>query len=156
MSNIETMTEEELRAFTPETCNSLEELTALIQTLAEREHDYGTCVYAMSLAAVAAYGYIARKLGATGFQASFADLDIIRRVRYLDGPFMLVKGEDALYPQYDVPGKLTEFLSDIRPWLGEKAREKLANLEADSEATTHPDVVNHWKALAIPNPAETA
>lgn len=150
--NLSTMAEAELRAARPETPDTPEQLLALIEQLVNRDHDYGTCVYAMSLAAVAAYEYVARQLGVTGFQSSCADMDIIRRNRRLDGPFMLVIGNDALYPQYNIPEKVTSFLRDIRPWLGEQAREKLAEQETITIGHAHPDVVNHWKALDIQNP----
>jgi len=146
--NLSTLNEAELRDIRVETPDTPEQLVALIEQLVKREHDYGTCVYAMSMAAVAAYEYVARQLGVTGFQASCADMDIIRRNRRLDGPFMLVNGADALYPQYDIPEKVASFLRDIRPWLGEQAREKLAAKDGHA----HPDVLNHWKALDIQNP----
>jgi hypothetical protein len=81
------MTEEQLREFKTPWPQSIEELNDIIQALVERQHDYGTCVYAMSIAAVAAYNFVAHKLGTTGFQAGCADLDIVRRNRSLKGPF---------------------------------------------------------------------
>ena len=44
--------EDMARAKTPR-CKVLSELSEYIESLVEREHDYGTCVYAMSLAATA-------------------------------------------------------------------------------------------------------
>jgi len=121
---------------------TIEELTAYIQSQVEGPHDYGTCVYAMSLAATAAFQFVASTLGTTGFQASCADLDILRRTRLLDGPFMIIKAEDALYPQYDLRGKLEEALESWRPWLSDEAAKKLANGPA------HPNVMAHWRELA--------
>jgi len=126
------------------TLKSPEDLSAYIAALVGREHDYGTCVYAMSMAATAAFNHVASKLGATGFQASCADIDVLRRTRSLNGPFMLTNGADALYPQYDLPGRVAEFLRDIEPWLGEQARELLK----DSSEHTHPEVRFHWERLA--------
>lgn len=121
-----------------------QELSDYIANLVAGEHDYGTCVYAMSMAAVAAFNHVATTLGVTGFQASCADLDILRRTRHVDGPFMLLKAGDALYPQYDLHAKLDEMLTDARPWLTEQAK---ANLAKDNEHT-HPNVIAHWKKLA--------
>src|SRR5690606_31751241 len=90
------MDEAQMRAAEVPWPETMDELTAYIEGLVEREHDYGTCVYAMSMAAVAAFQHVAKRLGVTGFQASCADMDVLRRTRNLDGPFMLVKGEDAL------------------------------------------------------------
>jgi hypothetical protein len=123
--------------------DTTDQLVEYLAALTDREHDYGTSAYACSLAAVAAFNYMARKMGITGFQASCADMDVIRRTRHMDGPFMLLCGGDALYPQYDMHGKLTEFLADIAPWLKERAEKNLAEVEG-----AHPAVEAHWRKLA--------
>jgi len=122
-----------------------EELHATIDALIDGEHDYGTCVYAMSLAAVAAYNFVAHELGATGFQASCADLDILRRNRSIDGPFALIKGEDMLYPQYDIEAKVREYLSGWQEWASKEAKKKLADPTTIGAA---PSVIAHWQKLA--------
>lgn len=122
---------------------TVDELTSTIKALVDGPHTYGTRVYAMSLASVAAFHFVAHVLGVTGFQASCADLDIVRRTRHLKGPFMLVKGEDALYPQLDPLAKVRESLAQWRPWMAEEARKRLAE-----NPTAHPDVVAHWRMLA--------
>lgn len=137
-------TEQEMRAETAPTFDTVEELQGYITSLVEREHDYGTCCYAMSLAATAAFNFVASKLGVTGFQASCADLDILRRTRHLDGPFVILKGEDELYPQYDNHQKLEECRVMWKDWIAEQAKAKLEK-SADS---AHPNVVAHWKKLA--------
>ncbi|MBK7380837.1 MAG: hypothetical protein IPJ03_17905 [Ignavibacteriales bacterium] len=85
------------RSSTPKT---LDELNKVIEQLTERKHDYGTCVYAMSIAAVATFNYVASKLGVTGFQASCADLDILRRTRNYKNGFSIIDYNNLLYPQY--------------------------------------------------------
>jgi hypothetical protein len=119
------------------------QLTEYIASLVDRQHDYGTCVYALSLAAAAAFNYVSHQLGVTVIQASCADLDFIRRTRGIKGPFILIKAEDALYPQYDLPGKLAEAMEEWKPWLKEQAEKQLADKEA-----AHPNVVKHWKKLS--------
>lgn len=121
-----------------------EELMSYIDSLVQRQHDYGTCCYAMSLAATAAFNYVASRLGTTGFQASCADLDFIRRSRGIKGPFMMINAEDMVYPQYDIHGKVNEFLAESKPWAAEQAKKNL--VEAGDHA--HPNVVAHWKKLA--------
>lgn len=138
------MTEQEMRDTEVNTPKTKEELSATIEALVSQEHDYGTCVYAMSMAAVAAYNYVAHRLGVSGFQASCADLDIIRRTRMIDGPFMLITADKALYPQYNLQETLAEAMDDWAPWLKEQAEKKIA--EAGERA--HPDVLAHWRALA--------
>lgn len=137
------MNEKEMRESKVPTPHSGKELSEYIAGLVKQPHDYGTCVYAMSMAAVAAFNYVASELGVTGFQASCADMDILRRTRSLDGPFMLIKGEDALYPQYDLPARLAEATESWKPWLKEQAEKKLTG-----DLPTHPDVEAHWRKLA--------
>lgn len=120
-----------------------EQLIEYVQSLVAKQHDYGTCVYAMSMAATAAFYYVAGQLGVTGFQSGCADLDILRRTRHIEGPFMLIKGEDALYPQYDLQERLAKAMDEWKPWLKEQAETKLTE-----STSAHPDVVNHWKKLA--------
>lgn len=137
------LTEEQMRDAKAPTPASTEELTAYIEGLVNRQHDYGTCVYAMSMAATAAFNMVASRLGATGFQASCADMDVLRRTRNMQGPFMVVDGAQALYPQYDLRNRLDEFLSEAKPWLAKKARENLS-----SKTDVHPAVEAHWRELA--------
>ena len=122
------------------------ELVAVVNALVGRQHDYGTCVYAMSIAATAAFNFVAHKLGVTGFQASCADLDVLRRTRSMRGPFMIVKAEDYLYPQYDLRKKLEDFIGDNSAWFAEEAKKRLAEL--DDEFPAHPAVLARWKKLA--------
>ena len=138
------MNEQEMRDTQVPTFKSIGELANYIEALQGQKHDYGTCVYAMSMAAVAAYNYIASALGVTGFQASCADMDILRRTRGMEGPFILLKGEDLLYPQYDLNAKLNEFIKEIQPWLAEEAEKKLA---AGNAKHAHPDVIAHWQSI---------
>src|SRR5690606_28183360 len=93
-------TEVELRDAEVPWLKDPDDLAAYIASLVERPHDYGTCVYAMSMAATAAFNYVAGRLGASGFQASCADMDILRRTRSLKNGFCLVDYDGILYPQY--------------------------------------------------------
>lgn len=137
------VTEQEMREAEVPSPKSQKELLAYIESLVNREHDYGTCVYAMSMSAVATFNYVAGMLGVTGFQASCADLDILRRTRSLKGPFSIQRGEDWLYPQYDPEERLRKFRVEISEWLSAEAKQLLK--ERDS---AHPNVVAHWQKLA--------
>lgn len=136
-------TEAEMRAAKEPWPYTEKQLVEYIGSLVNRSHDYGTCVYAMSLAASAAFNYVAHQLGTTGFQSSCADLDFIRRNRHMKGPFILLKAEDALYPQYELPEKLTEAMDKWKPWLKEQAIKNLAD-----NGHAHEAVIDHWKKLA--------
>lgn len=81
---------------------SEEQLLSYIRSLVNKNHDYGTCVYAMSMAAVSAFYYVCSKLGVSGFQSSCADLDILKRLRNFKLGFKIINYEDLLYPQNDV------------------------------------------------------
>lgn len=133
-----------MRAETAPWPKTLAELNEYITSLKEKPHDYGTCVYAMSLASVATFNHVASELGVTGFQASCADLDFLRRTRSLKGPFIILKAEDTLYPQYDLRQKLEEALEGWREWASKEA----ARLLAESSEHAHQSVKAHWEQLA--------
>lgn len=122
---------------------TIKQLNEYIESLAERNHDYGTCVYAVSMASVATFNYMAGVLNITGFQSGCADFDILRRTRNIKGPFMLIDSEKALYPQYDLYENLDKALEAWKPWLKAEATKKLA--EAGS---VHPKFKAHWEKLA--------
>jgi hypothetical protein len=138
--------EKEMREAKVPTFVTLAEVSAYIDELVTQEHGYGTCVYAMSMAAVAAYNYVASKLEVTGFQASCADLDIVRRNRRLEHGFRLVDYQDLLYPQYcdseHFPG-YKELLEELKKELGEAAAKLL-----EETPCANPDVLKHWAMLA--------
>ncbi len=146
-TDITKMTEQELRAYKVPTLRSIDELTDLITDLAARKHDYGTCVYAMSIAATAAFHYIGGTLGVTGFQASCADLDIVRRTRGYETGFRIVNYENLLYPQYE-----DEFVSSPAELLAEPDLRKTIRAAAakllKGRSDAHKDVRAHWKHLA--------
>lgn len=138
-------TEQEMRAESAPWPDSLEELNQYVESLVKREHDYGTAVYAMSLAATATLNFVGKKLGVTGFQASCADLDIVRRNRGIKGPFILLKADDALYPQYDLMNTLQESMDKWRGWLSKQATIELKDCK---DEPVHPNVKAHWEKLA--------
>lgn len=141
--DVSTATEQELREFKVPWFNTIEELNEFIEKLANREHDYGTCVYAMSMSAVAAFYYIAHKLGVTGFQASCADLDVIRRTRHWNFGFMILNADDLLYPQYDLREKVEEWIKETQPKLAPRAKELLQDRQH-----AHPAVIARWEEIA--------
>ena len=156
------------RKITPEECRTLdesglrdaelpspkteEELLAQLSALVDREHDYGTCVYAMSLGALAAFHYVAHKLGVTGFQASCADMDFIARTRNWEHGGRVLDYGDLLYPQYEEKFDGLGFWALIRENitdLAKAAREKLAKHQGapPEESFAHPNVMAHWEAI---------
>jgi len=140
-------TEEEMRITKAPWPKNHRQLSEYIKSLTERDHDYGTCVYAMSLAATATFNYVAHRLGCTGFQASCADMDILRRTRHLESGFRIIDYNKLLYPQYinsEHFPSVTDLLAEHKDRLAEQATENLK--EADE--FTSEVVVAHWKKLA--------
>ena len=139
------MNEKELREYKQGFPESIEELNQIITDLTEREHEYGTCVYAMSIAAEAAFKFISHKLGATGFQASCADLDFLRRIRGMKHGFCVLDYENLLYPQYmdKFDKNYEDYVLENQPKLKERA---IAKLKESPQA--HESVLAHWKKLA--------
>ena len=144
----EAKTEQEMRDIEAPMPETAAELVEYIESLVERDHDYGTCCYAMSLAATAAFMHVAHKLGVTGFQAGCADLDVLRRTRRLDGPFIILKAEDMLYPQYDLQQRLREAMNEWGEWAAKEAQKKLE----EHNGHAHPDVLARWERLAASAP----
>lgn len=136
-------TEADLRELKAPWPRSKADLLRIIQAVTKRQHDYGTCVYAMSIAAEASYNYVAHVLGVTGFQASCADLDFLKRTRGWKMGFSVINYEDLLYPQYAdrFPTRAKVIKENIKH-LGKAAAEKLAEVDR-----VHPDVKRHWEDL---------
>lgn len=111
---------------------------------------YNKSAEAMVTCAVAAFDWAASQVGATGFQASWAALTAYAKQMGIDGPLMVFQGANALYPQYDLPVRLNDWLTSdlMRTWLADQAVEKLA---ADS-GLAHPNVEAHWRALVANRP----
>lgn len=127
--------------------STIGELIDYIAELVEQEHDYGTCIYAMSMAAVAAFYYVSKRLGVTGLQASCADMDILRRTRGLKHGFRIIDYGNLLYPQYcseeHFPSWETLIHQNAKV-LKEEA-EKILNQKGH---ILHPDVREHLEKLA--------
>lgn len=150
LEKLKTGTEKELRELKPVWPKSFDEVSLILLALAEREHDYGTCVYAMSHGAVAGYNFIAGRLGVTGFQASCADLDIIRINRHWEHGFRLVNFADLHFPQYMTRRSfptLFDVLEGQREALMESAKAKL-----EKGGAMHPNVRAHLEWLAAGQP----
>ena len=146
MTTLRTGTEKELRGLKMPWPETTEELQEIVTALTERQHDYGTCCYAMSIAAEATFNFVAGKLGVTGFQASCADMDVLRRTRHYEHGFAVLNYGDLLYPQYrDKFDNLSweDMLASQSKWLREEAGKLL-----DKTPDAHPHVRDHWERLA--------
>ncbi len=137
-------TEQDLRNETAPWPNTMAELNEYIESLTSKDLDYNMVVYAMSLSAVATFQHVAKKIGVSGWQASCADLDFLRRTRSMKCPFLIIKADDMLYPQYDLHRTLDEALHDWQQWAAEEAKRLLAT----DMTRTAPHVRAHWEKLA--------
>lgn len=118
------------------------------QTEEERSDSYSRAADAMWQIPLAAFNFAASKMGASGFQAGYAALKFLGEANNLRGPYAYIDGENMLYPQYDILGKVAGYLEEWRPWAKEEAQKKLKELEADPDRPISPRVVAHWKRLA--------
>lgn len=140
-------TEQDMRTAEVPRPKSETELMEYVKGLVDRPHDYGTCVYAMSMAATAAFYYVSHKLGVTGFQASCADMDILRRTRNLKYGHRIIDYNDLLYPQYWDDERTPIFQALMRE---PESRERFAGearklLDGNGNAATA--VKEHWQRL---------
>lgn len=142
MTDYATATEEELRDSKTPPIESMEALVEFVRTLADREHDYGTAVYAMSLAADAAFNYVAHSLGVTGFQASVAQLDWFARQRDMEFGFRVIDYGDLRWPQSARRLPIKEIDESLANKLSDWA---LKRMRQDRDA--HPEVLRWWDAL---------
>lgn len=144
--DIQDASEDELRNANVPWPESPEELIEYIESLCERDHDYGTAVYAMSMSAVAAFRYVAKRLGVTGFQSSCADMDILRRTRRLEHGFKIIDYSNVLFPQYWTQEKFP------RPeGILEENRDefiKAAEVRLQESGGMHPSVREHLETIA--------
>jgi hypothetical protein len=138
-------TEAQMRDMEPPRLGTAAELAEYVESLVKRPHDYGTCVYAMSLAAGAAFNYAAGKLGVTGFQASVADMQILKHTRGFKWGRIL-NYENLLYPQYCDAQHFPDAESLIAEHAGELAKRARVLLAENPKA--HHEVLAHWRRLA--------
>ena len=117
------------------------EITMILTGKPPGEDTYSEGAWAMRDAALLAYRYAAHLAGASGYQASIAALDAYRAMVGIDGPFIVLRAEDLVYPQYDLRAKLEEFIEKSRPWVEKRAARLLSE---DHGAAT---VREHWKQL---------
>lgn len=115
---------------------------------------YGKCVEVMWRAGYIAHELLAKELGVTGFQHSMSSLMLLAALRRMEGPFRIVDGENALYPQYDLVESTKEWLGtdDVRSWLADEAEKKLAEFAARTEPHAADRVIEHWRALVAQRP----
>lgn len=148
MTDLTNATEGELRSFDVPWPKTTAELLTIVELLAARRHDYGTCVYAVSIAATATFNYMSHTLGITGFQASCSDMDILRRTRGMRHGFKIIDFGKLLYPQYlgDVTVEVADLLAD--PGTRKTIREAARKLLDDAVDRAHQDVVAHWRQLS--------
>lgn len=139
------LNEAELRECEIDWPKTKDELLAIIDTLLERDHDYGTCVYAMSLSALAAFHYAASKVGSSGFQASCADMDFLRHTRNMKSGFQILDYDNLMYPQYANRFD-TSFMGLIRD--NAKTLKPIAEKRLKESPDAHPEVIAHWKMIA--------
>lgn len=143
------MTEAEMSKAKAPWPKTMGELADYCETLWSQENnDYGKAVYCISLATEAMFNLAASRVGASGFQASCADLTFLAKRRSMEHGFQLVDYSKALFPQYLESDPVLAMLFDqIAPSLRKAAQAKLD----EASDTTSPAVIAHWKRIvALP------
>lgn len=122
--------------------NSVEELAAYITEKLAGDYDYNTHIEAIADITLAAFNLAASELGATGFSASHAELLFLQKSRRIDGPFVIIKAENCVYPQYDLMKIAQKYSEQWKPFLAQKAKALL-----DENDLAAPEVIVYWKQL---------
>lgn len=148
MKSIKKMTEQELRSAEAPHPKSKQELIAYIESMSKNGDDYGTAVYAMSLAAVATFNYMGRVMGVTGFQASCADLDFLRRTRGYKHGFKIIDYDKLLYPQYWNSREFPSYQNLLEDREIAMVIKEAATKLLEKNGTAHQRVRNHWFLLS--------
>lgn len=144
MNDLKTMSELEMRDSDVPWPKSEKELLEYVNILLEREHDYGTCVYAVSMASIAMYYYMSHRMGITGFQAGCASNDFLRRAKNMEDGFQIINFNDLLYPQYiDKFPTYSRLINQNIDHLKQKAKQLL-----EERGEVHEEVRRHWKMLS--------
>ena len=121
------------------------ELKKLIDKVVNKRHDYNTSAEAIVKVLVLASHYVYHKLGNTGFQASWADLEFLSINRRMKDGFRIFDANQLLYPQYDLDEEYREWkeksLKELKPVAQELLKEK-------DIGHVHPNVLARWKEIA--------
>ena len=118
------------------------DMPTLIKVLESFNHDYDTSALATAILAYAGYEHMAKELGITGFQASYAALEFLTFTGIYETPFFVRSYCDMLYPQYEI--KFRSISRKTFEYLQSEANEKLEN-ESD---LAHKEVIAHWQSIA--------
>lgn len=124
-----------------------EELIDFIMNLVKYENnDYGTAARSLTLAAEAAFNYIAHMFDVSGFQAGYAQMGFMIRMRNIKSRLKILNYDNLLYPQYLDDFRITpeQCIRENASWLKKRAKEELKK----ATEWTDEKVVEHWKYLA--------
>lgn len=97
----------------------------------------------------AVFHYLARELGASGFQAEWASLTLLGKLRRYDEdmPFGIITGDRMLYPQYAQPhDQALEWQEEWHQWAANKCKELLE--ESGDDPLLSPRVKAWWENMA--------
>lgn len=121
------------------------ELKKLIDGVVNKPHDYNTSAEAIVKVLVLAAHYVYHKLGNSGFQASWADLEFLSINRRMKNGFRIFDAENLLYPQYDLDQEFREWKEKSLKELKPVAQELLKREDLNHVS---PNVLRRWKEIA--------
>ena len=115
-----------------------------MRTLLKKEHDYTSAMKVTARLTYEFFDYVASKLGLSGFQASWAQLEFLKLARHYEHGFMIVDFGNVLYPQYYHDRKhfpsAKQILMDNLDYFKKQAEKLLKE-----RPCAHPEVRKHWK-----------
>jgi len=124
---------------------SKEDLVKYIDAKIAQHHNYNTSALAMAEVAIAAFNYVAKELGTTGFQASFAGIEFLANTRNIKGPFSIVEARDLTYPQYNIEQNMYKQIEEWMPWAIQQCKKNLAEKNREHVGV---NVWKHWEDMA--------
>ncbi len=125
-----------------------EDLNTLEARFLEMEHTYDSACHATAAMALHAARRMASRLGLSGFQAGFVDLQFVSHWRFDDEdvPFGIMDFSQLLYPQYDddAPRRISKATFErLRELARERLNEAPKGLKFASER-----VLERWRLIA--------
>src|SRR6187397_1089725 len=124
-------------------CETSDELKKRIDEIVDAPHDYNTSAEAIVKVAMLAKQYVHHKLGNSGFQAGWADLEELLLSRHMQDGFIIFDGNKLLYPQYDLDEEFEKWKQETLKELKDKANKLL-----EESPHAHPNVRKRWEEIA--------
>ena len=109
-------------------------------------YDYNTAAEAMSEALLETEKVVAEKLGLTGFQFGWAQMNYLAESRSLDAGGILLDFKDFCYPQYDLHEKLDKAIQKSREQIISFAEKEVKGMKENAYVSA--EVLEYMQRIA--------